>query len=787
MKFIYGCLLLAACASMAGADEVSPLITHVAPVAPDILGITVETGRVEFGKQVPYVRQEGDAVEEWAKHLKGGFLKRNGKRVGGIVGPGGKILRPFDRLVGKPLNMEWAEKTESYRLSSPDDPDYRAETAPTAVHRKSRPSNLAQIDGFDFQAQMEHLLYLKLPKPLKAGKRYRLTFSGENLPAHSFAFEPSRMRSEAVHVNQLGFRPDDPVKIAYLSCWMGRGGGVKYAPGTRFQILENGSGQAVYEGRIRLSKAADDKTEDVYNRNYNGTDVYAIEFTPLNRPGKYRVYVEGIGCSYPFEIGAEVWRKAFIVSARSLYHQRSGIPLEPPYATFKRPRPFHPADGMVIYHSKTGLIDSGNGLNAKGTDKDNFGNLVAGKTDQVVPNAWGGYFDAGDWDRRIQHLEATRLLLELAELFPGYFASVSLNIPETGNGLPDIVNEALWNLDFFRRLQTPEGGIRGGIESEEHPQFGEASWQESLTVMAYAPDCWSSYVYTGDAARAAFWLQSRKPALAKIYRESALRAMAWAEEDYQKRRSEKLPHEVNDARNLAALELFRLTGEKRWHDLFLETTVFKEPNSELHVWKSHQQSDAAFLYLRTRRPGMEESVRKNCLNALEKTAVDCLNWSQKTGFGWTKNLTSWQPTGWGVLAVPQAINLLRAHAVTGKSEYLRAAVLASQTGAGANPVNMCYTTGLGSRSPQNPLVVDSRMAGMPVPPGITVYGPTDMTAMKDGWEVKLVSRFSFPPAVEWPVIEAYFDICWFPNICEFTVMQTLGPNAYVWGYLAARK
>jgi endoglucanase len=35
-----------------------------------------------------------------------------------------------------------------------------------------------------------------------------------------------------------------------------------------------------------------------------------------------------------------------------------------------------------------------------------------------VPNAWGGYFDAGDWNRRIQHLDATNLLFELAEMFP---------------------------------------------------------------------------------------------------------------------------------------------------------------------------------------------------------------------------------------------------------------------------------------------------------------------------------------------------------------------------------
>ena len=194
--------------------------------------------------------------------------------------------------------------------------------------------------------------------------------------------------------------------------------------------------------------------------------------------------VATLGCSYPFEIADDVWKKAFIVSARGFYHQRSGIPLGEPFSAFKRPRPFHPDDGVKVFASKTPLIDTGNGLNQKDS---NFGNLVKGKTDEIVSDAWGGYMDAGDWDRRIQHLRSSLLLLELAELFPEYFASLRLNIPESGNGLPDIVNEALFNLDFYRRMQTHEGGVRGGIESAEHPRRGEASSQESLTVMAYAP------------------------------------------------------------------------------------------------------------------------------------------------------------------------------------------------------------------------------------------------------------------------------------------------------------
>ncbi len=38
------------------------------------------------------------------------------------------------------------------------------------------------------------------------------------------------------------------------------------------------------------------------------------------------------------------------------------------------------------------------------------------------PDAWGGYMDAGDWDRRSGHLRVGYLLMELLDLFPDYFA-----------------------------------------------------------------------------------------------------------------------------------------------------------------------------------------------------------------------------------------------------------------------------------------------------------------------------------------------------------------------------
>ncbi len=780
---------LSACAQPPTKKGPPPTITYLGPIKPNLLALHVQAGRVEYGRQVPYTRQPGDEIRHEGKER---LVFRNGKFLGWLVGREGKLIYTEDRLVGQPIDTTRADDPASYTISSPDDPAYSTPRHPLAIYRKSKPSDFGRWHRWPFFAPVEHRLYLRLPAPLKVGCRYTINFSGAFLPAQTFTCDPRSMRSEAVHVSHIGFRPDDPAKLAFLSLWAGSGGPIQFDEGTTFEVIDDSSGRAAFTGKIRLIHKPG-QPEDAYNKDYARTYVYEMDFTSLRRPGRYRIYVHGVGCSYPFRIADDVWKRAFYVSCRGFFHQRSGIALGPPYTTFRRPRPFHPDDGVVVYQSTCPLMYSGNGLNALGTDRDNFGNLVRGKTDQIVPNAWGGYMDAGDWDRRIQHLIVSRYLLDLAELYPEFFARLDLNIPESRNDLPDVVDEALFNLDFYRRLQTPDGGVRGGIESSEHPRHGECSWQESLTVLAYAPGPWSSYIYAGVAAKAAYLFTLRGDSRrAAIYRESAIRAMNWAEarraemekSDEFKRWRKQALNDFRDARNLAAADLFRLTGDAKWHRIFLETTAFTDPNAELFVWQKHEQREAAWVYVRTNRPGVDKQVQANCRRAIIREADERLQSTQRSSFRYAKY--AWMPGGWGAFTAPDAVTLLRAWLLTGQTKYLRAAVMACLHGAGANPLNLCYTTGLGHKWPQHPLHIDSRITHQPPPPGLTVFGPIDVERHRDYWAQKIVDRYCYPDVQQWPTLDAYWDVFWYPPVCEFTVQDPMARNAYVWGILAAR-
>jgi len=569
--------------------------------------------------------------------------------------------------------------------------------------------------------------------------------------------------------------------------WLGTGGSHTFPPGLAFFLRDEVSGKRVYTGQVLPAwKLAD---PEQFGRRINNikTDVYRVDFSDFRRPGAYRVCVEGTGCSYPFEIARDGWLKAFRVSMKGHYHHRSGIELGPPFSDYRRPRTFHPADGVKVYQSTCSLMYSENGLNVLGTERNNFDCLVAGRTDQVVDDAWGGYMDAGDWDRRIQHLEATRLHLELVDLFPEYFKQVPLNIPESGNGLPDVVNESLFNLDHYRRLQTPDGGIRGGVESSEHPVAAETSWQESQTVMTYAPGIWESYIYAGVAARASYVLRLLRAASAGLYEESAVRAMRWAEQEYVRwkagpdypKATRHALAEIERERNLAAIELYRLTRDRNWHEVFVAS------GGVIHAGE-HGDIDAAFVYARLDPLLADPEMRSKALANIMREADLAVEFAHGNAFQISLRNSSPGPYS-GFYSVPAATGLVRAHALTNQSVYLEAIVRSAQFSAGANPMNITMTTGLGHDFPRHPLHEDSRHSGQPAPAGISVYGPIDLGAAQKEFPVPRLQKECTPPVLEWPVAESYFDIYVWPPVNEYTIMQTLGPSAYVWGYLSARQ
>ena len=506
-------------------------------------------------------------------------LLRGGTEIGNLIGPKSDSLVTFETLIGDPLLTFIADKPETWTVNG---------KRPIAVYRKSKPIDWRMPNG-DFV--MRHVIFLKTDGPI-AANAVTIGITALNVDKTSVLLAASResVRSDSIHVQQIGFRPDDPVKRAFLSLWLGTGGGYNFPDNMTFRIVDNRSGKSVYSGKVVKVLDKDAKERLQREDNFSATSVYKMDFSDFKTPGNYSVVVDGVGRSYPFPIAGNVWDTAFRVQMRGLANERSGVALAPPYADYTRPRDFHPADGAPVFESSYSRLDGP--TEGPGIEK--------GSTGKLLPDAWGGYHDAGDWNpRRVTHMEVTAAQLEMLRLFPAHFEKMVLPIPHK-SGIPDVLTEALFELDCFRRLQKTDGGMPFGIETNGDPIAGEVSFKQSMPAYVYAPDLWSSYFYAGVAARAAKLLQKYNAPLAKTYRDSALKAMAWAEQDWHKREKDgtltKLDWAVKDDRNLAAVLLYDLTGDTAWHTLFKENTVLKEANANLFAYGTAVQQNAAFAY-----------------------------------------------------------------------------------------------------------------------------------------------------------------------------------------------
>ena len=470
---------------------------------------------------------------------------------------------------------------------------------------------------------------------------------------------------------------------------------------------------------------------------------------------------------------------------KGFYNQRSGIALGPPYSDYVRPRDHHPADGVKVYQSTYSELGT---AEAK--------SLAEGKTEELVPEAWGGYHDAGDWNpRRITHMQNnTDLLLELMEMFPGRFDQVKWKVPPDYPGLPPMLNEILFEVDCFRRLQLPNGAVRFGIETAnpEDPIAGEVSWNQSMHIYAYAPDPNAGFIYASVAARLSKVLERYDQKLSNVYKESALKAMEWSEPEWQKVKNlpavQKKVWRVKDNRNFAAIEVYRLAKDKKWLDMFLEETVLNDEKPDLFRYGKAVQQNQAFAYAMLPDDLADPALKTKALAATEEMASRCLAYAQGNAFNLT-TADKGRPMFQFFYSVPYLTDLVRAHYLTDDPKYLAGAVQSALFSSGANPMNSTYTVGVGQDYPRNPLKLDAMWTGQKTPIGQTVFANCDFLNWKDNfhtWPMNLfLDKICQPNAYSWPVPEAFFDVFLYVAQDEY-VVEGFGANAYAWGYLAAR-
>ena len=175
-----------------------------------------------------------------------------------------------------------------------------------------------------------------------------------------------------------------------------------------------------------------------------GDKVSEADFTPFHSVGKYYVEVPGVGRSYDFAIQPDVYSHSYYLAMRAFYGQRCGTAVD---MGSEFPGYSHP-----ICHQQGEF----HGSSGKKGERDNI----------------GGWHDAGDYGRYVVNSGiSTGSLLWAWELNGKKLNSISLNIPESGNGTPDILSEIRWNLSWMLKMQDDDGGVWHKQTSEHFSGF----------------------------------------------------------------------------------------------------------------------------------------------------------------------------------------------------------------------------------------------------------------------------------------------------------------------------
>lgn len=216
---------------------------------------------------------------------------------------------PFSRL-----STTTADDPGSYQISSPNDFRFDLPLHPVAVHRKSKPA----APDTTPEPAATHRIYLELPHALHDSLTYKVELTGINATTNSITFTHNSRSNlcDSIHTSTIGYRPDDPIKQAFLSLWLGTGGPQSFHNLDRFLLLDTTSDKPVYGGPIQPAKTPAPAVDHPHSR----THVYTLNFSEFQQPGTYRICIPNLGCSPPFPINPTAWTHAFHTSTQRILH-----------------------------------------------------------------------------------------------------------------------------------------------------------------------------------------------------------------------------------------------------------------------------------------------------------------------------------------------------------------------------------------------------------------------------------------------------------------------------------
>lgn len=498
----------------------------------------------------------------------------------------------------------------------------------------------------------------------------------------------SASAQEDIRLNQVGFYPGGE-KIAVIVS----------DEQVSFRLLDHETGETVFSGESSAPK----------KWSYSDETVVLADFSEFTETGRYVISSDGFGKSPEFTIQEHVHETLTLASLKYYYFNRASTKLENEFAgDWTRPLG-HPDDEVYVHESAA-------------SEKRPEGTVIS------APKGW---YDAGDFNKYVVNSGiSTYTLMAAYEHFPEYFDAVDLNIPESDNDIPDILDEIRWNLDWMMDMQDPnDGGVYHKLTTKDFAGMvmpHEATANRFVVMKSTS----ATLNFAAAMATAARVYKEIDPDFATMVLKAAREAWNWADENpglvYNQ------PDDIgtgaygdnnlNDEFDWAAAELYITTGE----DSFWEVFNQDEQNVGIPGWQSVRPLAWVSLahHIENLTDAADHATIKNriiqqadqLMNEVHNSAYGVSMGQDPGDFVWGSNST----------ALNQSVLLIQGYKLTKDESYLDAAQSNLDYVLGRNATGYSFVTGFGERSPMDPHHRQSAADDVPDPvPGMLVGGPHD--------------------------------------------------------------
>jgi len=500
-----------------------------------------------------------------------------------------------------------------------------------------------------------------------------------------------------IRLNQVGFYPDAP-KVAV----------VVEAPSDLFYVVTANLADTVFTGTMGTPGQWAPSQETVR----------LADFSALRQAGSFVVVVPDLGRSYAFEIAQGVHHLVARGALKAFYYQRASLYLRPQYADLWTRPAGHP-DTEVSVHPSAASAERPAG---------------------TVISSPKGWYDAGDYNKYIVNSGiSTGTLLMLYEHYPTYFDALDTNIPESDNGVPDLLDEVLWNLRWMLTMQDPnDGGLYHKLTTPnfEGMVMPNRALQDRYVVQKSTPAALDFAAVTAIAARIFTGFEDELPGLADSCLTAAQNAWNWARRNPTTRYNQsQINQTFNPDINTGEYGDSNFSDEFRWAaaELYVTTRqdsfiVISNPLavSSVSVPGWPNVGTMGVFSLAHHRAGLTAAVDTAKAKLLLLTLADQLVAGKNaSAYGVVMGRSSGD-FGWGSNsgAANQGMVLLQAFQLTNNVKYRDAALSNLDYLLGRNATGYSFLTGYGDKPTRFPHHRPSEADAVQNPvPGLLAGGP----------------------------------------------------------------